>query len=246
VDTEPLRVHAARMALQDAEVALTLALLVDETRDPFGPVLLDGSPPVLAAQPWPTNAHLIADCARLGYICKDSLTLDPTYGRGTWWSIWRPDRLVWYKDTIDFRDIPHPDGTFDVIAYDPPFVSAGGRSTTGLPNMHDHYGMRDAPRTPAALQGLMNKGFEECVRVVKPGGLVLFKCQDYISSGKLWPGTFLTQFHALHLNLEMVDRMEMVTKPRPQPQRKRQDGSHSTQQHARRNLSTLLVFRRPK
>lgn len=42
--------------------------------------------PVLAATAWKTNADLIVDCARLGYLRKEWITLDPTYGRGLWWA----------------------------------------------------------------------------------------------------------------------------------------------------------------
>lgn len=45
-----------------------------------GVALVEG--PVLSIQKWPSNGHLIADCARLGYLHKDWRTLDPTYGFG--------------------------------------------------------------------------------------------------------------------------------------------------------------------
>jgi hypothetical protein len=42
----------------------------------------------------------------------------------------------------------------------------------------------------------------------------------------------------------MVDRLEMVGGARPQP-KKNLDGSPRRQVHAHRNLSSLLVFRKP-
>jgi hypothetical protein len=36
--------------------------------------------PILAATSWRSNAELIADCAALGYLRANWLTLDPTYG----------------------------------------------------------------------------------------------------------------------------------------------------------------------
>jgi hypothetical protein len=69
-------------------------------------------------------------------------------------------------------------------------------------------------------------------------GIVLVKCQDYISSGKLWPGTHPTLTCALDLGFRFEDRFEHVmANPRPQPLRKQQV-------HAHRNLSTLFVFRK--
>lgn len=197
---------------------------------------------MLAASSWPTNAHMIEDCARLGYLKYEDRVLDPTYGRGVWWQRWRPTVLVTHdirQDGVDFRDLPYEDDEFDAAVFDPPYVSVGGRKTTGLPDMHDRFGLGDAPGSPAGVQALINGGLVEVARVVKPRGLVLVKCQDYISSGKFWPGTHKTTAYALGLGLEIVDRLEHVAGVRPQPPGRRQV-------HARRNLSTLLVFRVPK
>ena len=195
--------------------------------------------PVLAAHAWPSNAELIADVARL-YLADVRMMIDPTFGRGVWWKQWRPPVLVSHDlslDGVDFRDLPHPDSLFDAAAYDPPYVSVGGRGTTGMADMYARFGLLDAPTSPAGLQELMDAGLVEVARVVKPRGLILMKCQDYISSGKLWPGTLRSLEAAERAGLTLVDRFEHVSpSPRPQPSGRRQV-------HARRNLSTLLVLR---
>lgn len=205
--------------------------------------------PVLAAHQWNKNADLIADMARLGYLRPDWLTLDPTYGRGNWWTTWRPERLVTHDlrlDGVDFRRLPEADTSFDAVAYDPPYVCIGGRKTTTMPDFHDRFGLTDAPGSPAELQELINGGLSEAWRVVKPEGIVLAKCQDYVSSGKLWIGTHHTLAHAIAVGFEPIDRLEMVqARPRPQPLN-RHNGEPTRQVHARRNLSTLLVLRRPR
>lgn len=196
--------------------------------------------PVLAATPWNSNAELIADCARLGYLRSDWLTLDPTYGKGTWWNVWRPLQLWTHDladDGVDFRSLPYSDASFDAVAFDPPYVCVGGRATSTLPGFHQRYGLTDAPRTPAGVQELIDDGLTDAHRVVKPGGHVLVKCQDYIWSGRLWLGTHRTLTHALGLGFEVVDRLEHLSGVRPQPPGRRQV-------HARRNLSTLFVLRR--
>lgn len=246
--------------------------------------------PVLAAHAWPTNADLIADVARLGYLRAEWVTLDPTFGRGIWWKKWRPDELVAHDlaiDGVDFRDLPYADDTFDAVAFDPPYIAPGGRATSTLgairrgpvteridngrgpkrrtregSDFHDRYGLVDAPKTPAGVQELLEQGLAEVGRVVKPGGVVLVKCQDYITSGRLWLGTHRTLSHALELGFDVVDRLEHVAGVRPQPGNRTRkhtacngagcdaeecdDGRvPSGQQHARRNLSTLFVFRAP-
>lgn len=206
----------------------------------------DADGPVLAAGSWATNAELIADVHRLGYLEDDDVVLDATYGKGTWWKVWRPDGLVTNdidpaadaECRDDFRHLSCTDDTWDVVAYDPPYVSVGGRETSGMKEMHQRYGMTDAPTSPLDLQRLIDDGLTEMYRVVKPKGIVLVKCQDYISSGKLWGGTHMTLGHAMWLGFDLLDKLEMVTHPRPQPPGRRQV-------HARRNLSTLFVLRKP-
>jgi hypothetical protein len=207
------------------------------------------SPPILAAQYWKNNAALIADVARLGYL--DGMVLDPTYGKGNWWKIYEPEVLMksdimhdvpgGVMGGIDFTDLPWVDNMFDAVAFDPPYVSVGGRKTTGLAGMHSAYGLTNAPTTPLGVQEQIYAGLTECTRVLKPRGYLLVKCQDYISSGKLWPGVhYTTQYSMIYCRLELIDKFEHLAKTsRAQPGGRRQV-------HARRNLSTLLVFRKPK
>lgn len=190
---------------------------------------------VLAAQPWTTNGHLIKEVAKLGYL--DGVVLDATYGRGTWWKQWHPLWLTVYTGTHDFRSLPEVDATFDAIVFDPPYVSPGGRKTTGIPEFFKRFGMDDCPRTPEDLQLLIEDGMDEMYRLLKPGGYLLQKSKDYISSGKYWNGTYLTQQHAIgKLGMEQVDRFEMIRPKGPQ--------SQTRQVHARRNHSTLFVFKK--
>jgi SAM-dependent methyltransferase len=219
---------------------------------------LEATQPVMAASRWKSNADLIADVARLGYLRPEWRVLDPTWGRGKWWSKWRPLELVAtdlrpanelgapFTGGVDFRHLPFPSASFDAVTFDPPYVSVGGRSSTGMPDFHDRYGMTDAPSSPAQVQELINAGMAECRRVVRPGGTLLVKTQDYVSSGKLWPGTHHTLSAAFELELELVDRLEHISRPRPQPPRSLADGTPAPQRHARRNLSTLFVLRRPR
>lgn len=193
---------------------------------------------ILAATEWANNAALIRDCAELGYLREEWRTLDPTYGSGRWWSLWRPNDLVTYHDKVDgsdFRCLPHPDNSFDAIAYDPPYVSVGGRKTSGIHGMYDGYGLINAPNSPAGVQQLINDGLTEMYRLVKPKGNVLVKCQSYISSGKYWPGAQLTWQHAMDLGFKLTDVLQHISGQRPQPFGRRQV-------HARNNYSTLYVL----
>jgi hypothetical protein len=201
--------------------------------------------PIYAATAWATNAAMIADVHQLGYIKDGDFVLDPTYGKGAWWRVWgpEPEDLI-RKDRAgdpewDFRDMHFLGETFDAVAFDPPYVSVGGRKSSGIHEMHEAYGMDGTPLSPGETQSDIDQGLAECFRVVKKGGIVLVKCQDYVSSGQLWPGTYLTLKNAYEVGFQLVDRLEHLSGPRPQPPGR-------AQVHARRNYSTLFVLRRPK
>lgn len=212
---------------------------------------LDPTPPVMAAKRWTDNSEMMLDLKRLRHIGDDSVTLDPTNGRGTWWKHWRPTNLITNslapdnRPSIisDFTKMPFRDSTFDVVAYDPPYVSTGGRKSTGMKDHQDRYGLLDAPSTPESLQCLINDGLSEMFRLTKSGGTIFVKCQDYVSSGKLWWGTDRTRWFAEHsLGMKVKDRLYYLNNGSAQPDRSRADGRPSLQQHARVNVSTLWVF----
>lgn len=200
--------------------------------------------PILAARTWPTNGHLIAACHDLGYLKDSDHILDPTWGRGTWWKVWSPKKLTKHDikiDGVDFRQLPYPDGHFDACAYDPPYVAKGGRKTSGIKSMDERYGQDNCPATPKLLQELINDGLTEMHRVVKPRGVVLVKCQCYVSSGKLWQGDYFTQQHALALAFEVITAFRHIADGgRPQSERNRT----GPQKHPLNNYSTLFVLRK--
>lgn len=204
---------------------------------------------LMAATRWRSNAHLIEDCHKLGYLRDEWLTLDPTYGKGTWWKRYRPTRLITHDraiDGTDFRSLHYRDGAFMAIAYDPPYVAKGGRATSGIKTMDELYGIgEDAEPTPQTMQGLMDDGLTEMWRLLDGGGFCLYKEKMYVSSGKLWPGLFLSKAHADKLGFELVDMAVMITGGPPEP-KTRGGKPAGPQQHFRNNYSTLLVLQKPK
>jgi len=194
---------------------------------------------IYAAYPWPTNADLIADVGRLGYLNLTDWILDPTYGKGNWWTNWtsiEPGRVQPGPEGADFCNTPYEPDTFDAVVFDPPYVAKGGRTTSTISEMDSAYGMDDAPRTPDLVQQQIFDGLDEIHRVLKPRGIALVKCMNYISSGKLWLGAHYTLEYALNIGFECIDWFEHINAGRPQ--------SHEGQVHARRNLSTLYVLRK--
>lgn len=224
--------------------------------DPTGE-LTDAGNPRYRWRPWRNNAEMIADV--LGLLVPDRPALvdaDVTYGRGKWWTIAGAPKLRHgldvdgtgeFDDGVDFRELPYRDAVLDLVAFDPPFCATGGKATNAdVANMRAGYGIGSdysPDLTPRDVQDTIDRGLAEIDRVARPGGLLLVKCQNYISGGDLWPGAFLTAHAAARLDLELVADCTFVRPSGgPQPTRNR-DGSPREQRTPRNNTSTLYVFR---
>lgn len=74
----------------------------------------------------------------------------------------------------DFRDLPYPDESFNLICFDPPHLMRedGMENLTGY--ITKSYGALHAETWQADLEA----GFEELWRVLKPGGTMVFKFAD--------------------------------------------------------------------
>ena len=194
---------------------------------------------VMAISGYKDNGYLILACVELGYLCKEWVTLDPTYGEGVFWKHWRPNTLVAHDldpelspsgVSIDATMLPYPDRHFDSVVIDGPY-KLNGKPTE---ETDKRYGVHIPTRWQDRMQ-LLGKMLTEGARVLD-GGFLLFKCQDQVCSGKVRWQTHVFTDLAVTLDLGLVDRLEFCSY-RPQP-----DGTR--QVTARRNSSTMLIFKR--
>jgi hypothetical protein len=191
---------------------------------------------VRAAHNWPTNGHMIAEVAMLGYL--DGEVLDTTCGEaGGFWKQWRPSLLVTndYDPDVkadnhwDARRLPLPDCSFDSVVFDPPYKLKG---TPALGEQDRRFGT-DKKTTRNEVLDLLLDGARECHRVCR--SFVLVKCQDMVEGGKIrWQTEKVTQLLALY-GARKVDEFMFMGGGRPQPEGR-------TQRTAYYRPSTLLVF----
>ncbi len=103
--------------------------------------------------------------ATFGDIRRDKITVKDTTHKpdGTRTIIIEPDTLM------DFRNMPFKDGSFKLVAFDPPhLLRAGPKSWLAA-----KYGkLSDNWRED------LRKGFSECFRVLEPGGTLVFKWNE--------------------------------------------------------------------
>jgi len=224
-------------------------------------------PPVLAIDQYRNNGELIAAVARLGYLRREHRILDATFGKGVWWKVWWPDVLVAHDldpakapdGPVDFTDLPYDDGEFDAVTLDGPY-KLNGRPTHSV---DEPYGVHLPTRWQDRME-LIRRGIVECARVTRPGGVLLVKCQDQVVSGAVRFQTVDFANVGEAAGCTLVDRLDYLSY-RPQPATRPcgpcgglgvtgdlgrcgacdGDGEVVTRQiHARRNASTLLVFRK--
>jgi hypothetical protein len=197
--------------------------------------------PILSAHHWPSNAHLIADVAKLGYL--DGRVCDLTYGLGTFWKIWTPNGSTFVASdidvekspcrvSIDFRHTPFNDGEFDVVVLDPPYRYNGKPD----PTFDERYGTHVYTRWQDRRQ-LIYEGTTEAARITRR--YVCLKCMDQVVSGRKRWQTIDFMNHAATVGLELVDRFDMLVTPRPQP-------TGRQQVHSQGNYSSLLIFEKGK
>lgn len=70
----------------------------------------------------------------------------------------------------DFRDMPFESMTYDLVVFDPPHLKWAGQNSI----MKGQYGQLDKDNWQADIK----QGFIECMRVIKPKGIVIFKWNE--------------------------------------------------------------------
>lgn len=228
---------------------------------------------VMETQAWPSNAAMIEAAFKMHVYPRfaEPEILDPTFGRGLWWHPWlvpqhrrargvggeevtvweTPARFTFHDyrmDGVDYRDLPHDDHSFDVVAFDPDYVAPGGRDTSTIPDFNGRYGLKPDYESPEALLEMIEEGMGELDRVLRPQGRVLVKCMTYVSGG--WPvlGEHRVITAGQHYGWRVADIWVHPSGTGPQPKledRTRKDGKPVRQQHARSNSSRLIIFRKP-
>jgi hypothetical protein len=190
------------------------------------------------------NAQAILDAAKLGYLRETDFILDATYGKGRFWKLWRPNRVLandLYErspeiDTHeDYRALSSRPGVYGVTVFDPPYKLNG---TGGSHPSDEGYGVATPYQNIDDMITGIALGFAECVRVTKTGGYILNKTQAQVVSGRKRWLDLETAVWARDLDCRLVDQL-YVYGYRRQPEGRRQV-------HARSNVSVLQIYRKER
>lgn len=193
------------------------------------------------------------------YLNGERFHVDMTYGKGGFWKSKCPplDWPVKFKSDgadlpglslrADFTQMPFLDNSIRSLVLDPPFLHAVGKDS-----QHKHFGMYPRQKN---LQDAYSLAIYEARRVLVPGGILVFKCQDVIQSSKqvmnhihVWGRataeviTLEWLSHDLNAALPM-ECLDLFVLARGRPPIV--GWNQHVQQHSRKVHSYFWVFRKP-
>lgn len=127
------------------------------------------------------------------HVPNQKIDCDPTYSKGNFYvgtGIEEPTYKFDINPQIegvrqaDCRALPFPDGSLDCIMFDPPFLATKGPSldTTSKNNIiNRRFGVYSNEKD---LHQFYVDSMKEFYRALRDKGILIFKCQDKVSSGK--------------------------------------------------------------
>lgn len=186
------------------------------------------------------------------HVPDGATVADVTWGKGVFWQ--NVPRRCYnllatdLKTGVDCRQLPYPDSSVECVVLDPPYMEGLFRqSTNQMAGAGSHGAFRQnysnglptdgsGPKWHAAVLDLYFAAGREALRVLKPEGVLIVKCQDEVSANKqcLTHVELINEFDSYGFYCK--DLFVVVRTNRPVVSRLKK------QEHARKNHSYFLVF----
>ena len=179
------------------------------------------------------------------YCHNKAFDLDPCYSKGNFYETnmfvdtqpkIKMDKCPQTKDTIQndiLNGIPLPDNSIENVIFDPPFMF-GQHGKTAENIMAKRFSMFDDWEQ---LKTMYQKALLEFYRILRKGGIVAFKCQDYTDSKTTLTHCYVHNW-AIEYKFAVEDIFILIW------DKNRIWNSNLIQKHARKFHSYWLVFKK--
>jgi hypothetical protein len=203
------------------------------------------------------NAPVFADILQL-YVPKAARGCDVTHGKGAFWTPEAYSHVAadsYFTDLADggacLSDLPYGDQTLAYHVLDPPYICGAFRPKRAQQAHQRHsdfkarYGNHNGTGYKgkyyhAAVEAIYTDGLREAWRVLRRGGIQITKCADEVSNHTQHLTHCFVVNAAVKLGFEVLDLFVVVRADKPHGRRIKR------QEHALKNHSYFLVFRKPK
>lgn len=180
------------------------------------------------------------------HVPKGKIDCDPTYSIGNFYKNTGIESPL-YKFDInpqidgveygDSRDLPLGDSSINCIMFDPPFLATTGKSLTENNDnniINKRFGVYPSE---LELHQFYVDSLKEAYRVLESKGILIFKCQDKISSGKQYMSHCFIHDEAVKIGFYPKDMFVLLAKNRLVA-----DWQLKNQKNARKFHSYFWVF----
>ena len=192
------------------------------------------------------QSEIIRNIIKL-HVPEGRIDCDPTYSTGAFYDGTgiEPPALRFDispqtegVEEADARHLPLPDGSLLCMMLDPPFLATKGRSlTAGDGNrINRRFGVYPDEKS---LHQCYAEMLKEACRVLKPGGILIFKCQDKVSSGKQYMSHVFVMDTAVKTGFYPKDLFVLLARNRLVA-----DWQAKNQKHARKFHCNFWVFQK--
>lgn len=159
----------------------------------------------------------------------------------------------------DSRKLPYGDASMDAVVFDPPYMhTPGGTAHNGHQNFEGYYANNaeydpdvvqqiwedtngKPPKYHEAVLDLYFRSAREAMRVIKPNGIYIVKCQDEVCANRQRLTHLEITVELERMGFVTEDLLVVVQTGRPGVSRLK-----NKQYHARKNHSYFMVYRKPK
>lgn len=184
------------------------------------------------------------------HVEGEVIELDPTFSKGNFYKntgIPMPlsafdisPKFDWVKKSCATR-LPIADESISSIMFDPPFLATKGKSLKAGDNSNLMAKRFSVFPTEKELHSFYIKSLSEFYRVLKPNGILIFKCQDKVSSGKQYFSHVMIHNWASEIGFYAKDLYVLLAKNRIVAK-----WQLKNQKHARKFHSYFWVFQKKK